>query len=225
MSLQNIFLIVTLLLTSLTIQGCLTKSQKAPIKNAGIFKDSRDEQSYKWVRLKDGKKWMAQNLNFETSDSWCHGDDDNNCEQYGRLYTWQSAMQACPKKWRLPTNDEWWDMVSYYKDEGEDVTKYFGWYTGEVAYKALVQGGSSGFSAQHGGGRNQRGGFRSLGVYGHYWSSSEDKSADAWAYYVYNKDKGKERVRHYENEEDKINRVGRNDYNKGWGQSCRCIQE
>lgn len=222
---QRIFLMLfALMLTNILPQSCSTQNKKGPIENDGTFTDTRDGQTYKWVRLKDGKKWMAQNLNYETTDSWCHENKSENCKEYGRLYTWEIAKKACPQGWHLPTNDEWWEMVSHYK-EGDDNWKYWGWYTGEIAYKALVQGGSSGFNALHGGGRNQQGSFSSLGIYGHYWTSSMEKSVDAWAYYVYNKEKGMKRKRHYENEEDKINRVGRNDYHKDWGQSCRCVQD
>ena len=60
--------------------------------NAGTFKDSRDGQSYKWIRLKDGKKWVAQNLNYEASNSWCYDEKSSNCSKYGRLYSWQAAL-------------------------------------------------------------------------------------------------------------------------------------
>ncbi len=61
--------------------------------NSGTFKDSRDGQSYKWVRLKDGKKWMAENLNYETNNSWWYDNKRSNGDKYGRLYTWQAAKK------------------------------------------------------------------------------------------------------------------------------------
>ena len=191
-------------------------------QSSGTFKDARDGQTYPWVRLKDGKKWMAQNLNYETADSWCLNDEAENCKKYGRLYTWQAAQTVCPKGWQLPSNEDWWEMISFYKAD-DDHFEYYGWYTGEVAYQALRPGGESGFSAVLGGGRNQRGGFRSPEVYGHYWTSSEKNETRGWAYNFYNKDN--ERFKDREEEEYRINRVSRYDYRKGWAQSCRCIWE
>jgi len=57
---------------------------------------------------------MAQNLNFVPANgSVCHGDKESNCDKYGRLYNWDAAMKACPAGWRLPTVDEWGELVEY----------------------------------------------------------------------------------------------------------------
>jgi uncharacterized protein (TIGR02145 family) len=50
---------------------------------------------------------MAENLNYATPDSWCYADSLSNCKVYGRLYTWEAAMKACPNGWHLPTDEEW----------------------------------------------------------------------------------------------------------------------
>lgn len=70
------------------------------------FKDKRDNQTYKAVQIGD-LTWMAENLKYEMSDSWCYNNDKDMCEKYGRLYTWYSAQKACPEGWRLPTIDDW----------------------------------------------------------------------------------------------------------------------
>ena len=59
-----------------------------------------------------GLTWMAENLNRATSNSWCYGDDTSNCAKYGRLYTWDAAMSACPSGWRLPTHTDWDNLVT-----------------------------------------------------------------------------------------------------------------
>jgi len=180
--------------------------------DAGTFIDTRDGQTYKWVRLKDDKKWMAQNLNYESADTWCYGNNLANCNEYGRLYTWQAANNACPAGWRLPTDEEWWAMASYYGkayNSYSDKEKMEGPDDGEAAYKALIKDGVTRFAAQLGGSHSSDEGFDYLGDLGSYWSSSENNTANVWGYYFYIHSKG----------------LARDNYHKTLGFSCRCLQD
>ena len=71
-----------------------------------VFVDRRDLQAYYAVKIGE-RYWMVENLNYETDDSYCYDDDSTNCAQYGRLYTWEAAKNACPEGWHLPSADEW----------------------------------------------------------------------------------------------------------------------
>ena len=77
------------------------------------FIDPRDNKSYSTILLRDGKTWFAENLNFKTEKSWCYNDQNRLCETNGGLYLWEDAKKACPGGWRLPSDDEWWNMISY----------------------------------------------------------------------------------------------------------------
>src|SRR5262245_36047426 len=45
--------------------------------------------------LLDGNLWMTTNLKLNISNSYCYENATENCELYGRLYTWESARQGC----------------------------------------------------------------------------------------------------------------------------------
>ena len=72
----------------------------------GKYVDERDGQEYRTVEI-EGLTWFAQNLNVNTKNSFCYNDSAIYCEKYGRLYTWDAAMTACPSGWHLPETTEW----------------------------------------------------------------------------------------------------------------------
>ena len=71
------------------------------------FVDSRDGQSYK-VKEINGVRWFVQNLNYAIEEkSMCYDREEENCKTYGRLYTQEAALAACPEGTRLATDDDW----------------------------------------------------------------------------------------------------------------------
>ena len=116
--------------------------------------DFRDGNVYKTVVMGEGDKaqvWMAENLNFvyKVKDSeygiFCNGDKPENCETFGRLYTWAAAMDSasvfgddgkgcneegckakgnvrgvCPEGWHLPSADEMNDLHAFALEASDD---------------------------------------------------------------------------------------------------------
>lgn len=77
----------------------------------GRFKDSRDGKYYKFADI-GNTRWMAENLNYgNDSLGMCFWDDDENCSEYGRFYTYEEARAVCPDGWRLPTESDFNELV------------------------------------------------------------------------------------------------------------------
>jgi uncharacterized protein (TIGR02145 family) len=142
--------------------------------------------------------WMKKNLNIETEDSWCYDDDPANCEIYGRLYTWEAAMSACPSGWHLPSAAEWQTLVEFAGGEDEDTAgmklkaasgwndfqicdEGWEWDEEDEAFCSVeitnVPGGGTDdyeFAALPGGYGYSDGSFNGVGDKGNWWSSAGD---------------------------------------------------
>ncbi len=62
--------------------------------------DSRDNQQYYTIRVGD-QEWIAQNMNYAVGNSLC-----DTCQLYGRLYTYDEALSACPDGFSIPTKSD-----------------------------------------------------------------------------------------------------------------------
>jgi len=89
-----------------------------------------------------------------------------NCDQYGRLYTWEIASKGCKllvERWRLPTKEEWGQLTVLYGGIAKDSTLIR-----KEAYKVLLNTGASGFNALLGGGRDPGNQYARLNAHGFY---------------------------------------------------------
>ena len=146
----------------------------------GTFTDPRDEQAYRYVKI--GKQvWMAENVNYSVLNSCCYDNNVENCEIYGRLYTWIAAMKVCPQGWYLPSDDEWKQLSDFLG--GEDVAggkmKEEGTAHWLPPNKSATN--SSGFTALPGGYNNFNKPFYSLGGGTTFWSSTVYLSSHVWS--------------------------------------------
>ena len=70
--------------------------------------DSEEYLGRKYATAKYGAQcWLAENSHRSLEGSKCYGDSEENCEIYGRLYSFDIAKFACPEGTHLPTEEEW----------------------------------------------------------------------------------------------------------------------
>jgi Fibrobacter succinogenes major domain (Fib_succ_major). len=137
-----------------------------------------DGNRYPVKLLSEDILWMTSNLNMDIPHSYCYDGKKENCERYGRLYTWESARKGCSllgHSWRLPTNDEWRALTVFYGGAAADSNGMR-----KKAYKALLHAGDSKFNAVLGGGRDLGGQYARLEAHGFYWTATENDSSTAW---------------------------------------------
>jgi uncharacterized protein (TIGR02145 family) len=160
-------------------------------------------------------------------------------QEYGVLYNWEAARDACPKGWRLPTDQEWLAMEEELGMSPDEAVQA-GWrHTGDVGCKLKECGTDhwrmanpfptkiSGFNAVAGGyapiaipgpdktksGTLSSGsgnfGFVRLGMCSFYWTSSEIDEMTAWSRRLGCSENG----------------VARGTSMKSFGYSVRCIRD
>lgn len=95
-------LIVVFCLLTCGAVFCQTEAINVKADTIFSFKDSRDGKTYMAFEI-NGVAWMGENLRHKTGDSWCYDNKSSNCQEFGRMYSWDEAKVACPNGWHLPT--------------------------------------------------------------------------------------------------------------------------
>ncbi|MBO5422232.1 MAG: fibrobacter succinogenes major paralogous domain-containing protein [Fibrobacteraceae bacterium] len=155
----------------------------------GTMKDPRDGQTYKTVKI--GKQvWMAENLNYDIKHSYCYDEAPENCQKYGRLYTWAAANYVCPSGWHLPTKEEFETLMSNVggkETAGKMLKSKQGWDPYEHEFEHALQNGNGidkyGFNVLPAGLRYSFGNFGDAGKDASFWSATE--YGENYAYYLY----------------------------------------
>jgi uncharacterized protein (TIGR02145 family) len=169
--------------------------------------------------------WMAKNIRVtkapDGSDitSYCYNDNSGYQDTYGRLYTWDAAMNGslvemsrgiCPDGWHIPSDGEWKTLEMYLGMTQKEADMVNIW-RGEGVGTALKKGGNSGYEALLSGKRSTSGTYSLLGAYEYVWTSTEaEDTIYAWRRCLSKPD----------------TRVGRwNTFPKDYAFSVRCLKD
>jgi len=159
------------------------------------FKDSRDGKTYSAFEI-NGVSWMGENLRHKTKNSWCY-DENGACSEFGRLYSWEEALDACPKGWHLPKRQEWDTLINWLGGDGK-------------AGFPLAYSDSLGFSIKFGYPPNVNGRYSESNVQASFWAAEEQNASTAWVYYLI---------------KQKLPFVYTNYFSKNYGMMCRCVKD
>ena len=155
----------------------------------GTLTDSRDGKNYKTVKI-GNLTWMAENLNYDNSatatgsidSSFCYDGIPANCEKYGRLYQEYAATAVCPEGWRLPTADDWRDLVNTAKEQHGDNNgslRAVGEWENTIFGDNVTATNASGFSALPAGYRAKTGEYDGQGTKAYFWGE-DNMNHYAW---------------------------------------------
>ncbi len=153
--------------------------------------------------------WMAQNLEV-TSDRkgnnvnyFFPNENTELVETYGLLYDYENACKVCPKGWRLPTNQEWEELLRFQTTTNADDFKDSQFWDGEQNTNG------SNFSARPAGIGNSQEHPNRFGELSIFWSVDKEEDHFIWSY-------------RFEKESDEIIKASQH---PTYAFSVRCVKE
>jgi len=173
---SNIALTVSFLLAITFTFSCSGGDDNEGDNGGGNFEYgslSYQGKTYKTIKI-GNQTWMAENLNYNVIGSKCYDESEVNCNEYGRLYNWKTAMSVCPSDWHLSSNADWESLISYVESNsgcsncaGKHLRGTNGWLL------PVFTPDNYGFTALPGGEGKSNGGFIGIGFDGNWWTSTE----------------------------------------------------
>jgi len=146
-----------------------------------------------YTTIKIGNQtWMQQNLRVSVTPdstsitSYIYNNETENAKTYGRLYSWDAAMNGstaekvqgvCPTGWHIPSDGEWkiLEMELGMTQAEADISNEW---RGEGVGTKLGKGGESGYEALYSG-MGISGGYYNMPYYEYVWTSTES-GLNAW---------------------------------------------
>jgi len=188
--------------------GAASSSSSVPIQTDVVYGPdvSYGDEIYKTVKI-GTQTWFQRNLNYKVSGSKCYDDLESNCQKYGKLYDWATAMSLdascnlgscdsqtkhkgiCPIGWHIPSGADWNTLMKYVNSSCLDNSNCAAAGTKLKATSGWNEGGDGedayGFSALPGGFGYSTGGFDKVGLNSDWWSADGNYSNYAYSRGIY----------------------------------------
>lgn len=149
-------------------------------EDSGTWTDVRYNETYTWKKF-NGKIWMTQNFRSGGSTNWLNNatQQANQNPTLGKVYTFSEASSLCPSGWRLPTKEDFDELIANETAQSLASTQT-GSTAGEVGwYYTWGQTNDSGFNAYptgywryYGQGSTSPSQWRDRQYFAYYWSST-----------------------------------------------------
>jgi len=149
-----------------------------------IERGTVEYEGYTYKTVKIGTQWwFAENLRYNAEGSVCYAEGQLNCNSYGRLYDWNTAMNnsatstsnpsgvrgICPDGWHLPSHSEWTELTDYVGSNAGMKLKKGCFYDED---DDLCGSDEFGFSALSSGYGNSSG-WNYIGERGYWWTATD----------------------------------------------------
>lgn len=211
---------------ALILLGLSWKPDTKDLKvESGEFTDPRDSQSYKTVKI-GGQEWFAENYAYlpyvcppdsANCGVWVYNYSGANISEaketqeyqnFGGLYSWESAKSLAPEGWHLPSDEEWMELEKYLGIAPSDVESLV-WRGAHGEANRIKEQGDTGLNVIFGGWMTDYGHFNYMEEHANFWCSTE-----------FDKERAYERLIGVRN-----GKIGRDKGNKGCGFSVRYIKD
>jgi uncharacterized protein (TIGR02145 family) len=187
-----------------------------------------DGSTYKTVKI-GSQLWMAENLKtakYANGDpiqkvavaemwkklktgAWSFYNNDKEYEtKSGKLYNGYAVFDdrgLCPTGWRVPTQKDWESLIDFLGGDNKASVKL----KSKMGWSSFTGDNTSGFNAFPGGNRKNNGDDVGEGVFASWWSSTPDKSDNAFDLTLSNEYKA----------------ADSKGYSLNYGFSVRCLKE
>lgn len=211
--------IILISFTAISFQQCSGEKEPDIPENTVL-----DVQGNTYPTVKIGTQtWMQQNLRATVAPdgtpvtSYVYNNDEENSKTYGRLYSWDAAMNGstqegaqglCPAGWHIPSDGEW-KVLEMYLGMTQAEADLVNVWRGQGVGTKMGPGGESGYEALYAGRHDPGGSFMLIDQWEYMWSSTE-AGTSAWRRCL----------------SSTATTVGRYDtFTKAYGFSVRCVKD
>lgn len=136
------------------------------------YTDERDGNTYNVVKIGE-LLWFAENLRYQPNEGkfWAYDNNPYAVDVYGYLYDWETALEVCPKTWRLPEDKDWSNLehsIGKRSLTASALKSANNWKNNSIS-----SSNSTGFSAIPAGIRTESGNFVSQNAVSFWWTATE----------------------------------------------------